>query len=382
MNESSPSTAERNQALASDLPLGQRHIGIIGAGQLGQMMALAGIALGQRFTFLDPSPHPPAAHLGRHIQAEYDDERALAQLAVECDLITLEFENVPVSAAASVGRHNQIHPGAQALAVAQDRVHEKQYFESLGVPVAPYRAVDSLADLQAAWRAMATPAILKTRRLGYDGKGQAVIRSAADLPEAWAQIGGSPAILEQMIPFDREVSIIAVRRLNGEMAFYPVGQNRHVAGVLRRTDILPEDPAQASAEHFARKVLEGLAYVGVLAIEFFEVDGRLMANEMAPRVHNSGHWTQNGATTSQFENHVRAILDWPLGATDSVSCSVMLNLIGTMPPRLPLLAIPGVHLHDYGKEPRAGRKLGHVNITAPTRDICLARAGAAEQIIE
>lgn len=365
----------------SSAPLEQAHIGIIGAGQLGQMLALAGIALGHRFTFLDPGAQPPASRLGRHIQAEYDDERALEQLAVECDLITLEFENVPVSAVEAVSRHHQISPGARPLAVAQDRVAEKRYLESLGVPVAAYRSVDSLQDLYAALTEVGCPAILKTRRLGYDGKGQAVIRSAADAAVAWAQMGGHAAILEQMIPFEREVSIVAARSQRGELAFYPVGQNRHVAGILHRTDVFPDDPAQSAAELYARQVLEGLDYVGVLAIEFFECQGRLIANEMAPRVHNSGHWTQNGAVTSQFENHLRAILGWPLGISDQVAHCVMLNLIGTIPERMALLAIPGVHLHDYGKEPRPGRKLGHVNVTASSREQCVARADAVARLI-
>ncbi|HUX81343.1 MAG TPA: 5-(carboxyamino)imidazole ribonucleotide synthase [Halothiobacillus sp.] len=365
----------------SGTPLEQAHIGIIGAGQLGQMLALAGIALGHRFTFLDPGVQPPAARLGRHIQAEYDDERALEQLAVECDLITLEFENVPVSAVETVTRHNQIYPGAQALAAAQDRIHEKRYLESLGVPVAAYRPVDCLEDVRTALAEIGCPAILKTRRLGYDGKGQAVIRCPSDAADAWSQMGGHAAILEQMIPFEREVSIVAVRSVRGELALYPVGQNRHVAGILYRTDIRPEDPAQSAAERYARLVLEGLDYVGVLAIEFFEWDGRLIANEMAPRVHNSGHWTQNGAVTSQFENHLRAILGWPLGATDRIGHCAMLNLIGTIPERMALLAIPGVHLHDYGKEPRPGRKLGHVNITAASPEQCAERADAVARLI-
>ncbi|HQT43322.1 MAG TPA: 5-(carboxyamino)imidazole ribonucleotide synthase [Halothiobacillus sp.] len=361
--------------------LTQAHIGIIGAGQLGQMLALAGIAMGQRFTFLDPSSQAPAGKLGRHIQAEYDDELALEQLAVECDVITLEFENVPISAVTSVGRHNQIHPGERALSIAQDRVHEKQYFESLGIPVATYQPVDSLAALEAAVLMIGYPAILKTRRLGYDGKGQALIRSAADLTDAWAQMHNHPAILEKMVPFIREVSLIAVRGLTGECAFYPVGENQHRSGILQRTEIHPADPAQAEAEVYARRVLSGLDYVGVLAIEFFEHKGQLIANEMAPRVHNSGHWTQNGAVTSQFENHLRAILGWPLGRTECIGHSMMLNLIGKMPSHRAILAIPGVHLHDYGKEPRAGRKLGHLNIVGNTQTECRARATQVEQLI-
>ncbi|MDD4966694.1 5-(carboxyamino)imidazole ribonucleotide synthase [Halothiobacillus sp.] len=359
----------------------QAHIGVIGAGQLGQMLALAGISLGLRFTFLDPSPEAPAGRLGRHIRAEYDDELALEQLAVECDVITLEFENVPVSAVASVERHNQIHPGGQPLSVAQDRVHEKQYFESLGIPVARYRAIDSFEDLQSAIADIGYPCILKTRRLGYDGKGQVIIRSGGDLEPAWEAIGGNPSILEQMIPFTREVSIISVRSTRGEVAFYPVSENQHRSGILYRTEIHTDDPAQAKAQEYARHVLDGLDYVGVLAIEFFEYEGQLIANEMAPRVHNSGHWSQNGAVTSQFENHLRAILGWPLGSTACTGYSIMLNLVGSIPPRAPILALPGVHLHDYGKETRTGRKLGHVNVVADTKETCRKYAALIEQMI-
>ncbi len=357
------------------------HIGIIGAGQLGQMLALAGIAMGLRFTFLDPSAQAPAGKLGRHIQAEYDDERALEQLTVECDVITLEFENIPVSAVTSVHHHHAIYPGARSLAVAQDRITEKQYFESQGIAVAPYAAVDSLESLGAAVKTIGYPAILKTRRLGYDGKGQVVIRTPADCSAAWAQMHEQPAILEQMIAFTREVSIIAVRSTQGELAFYPVGENNHVGGILQRTDIHPNDPAQAQAETYARRVLIGLDYVGVLAIEFFEHHGALIANEMAPRVHNSGHWTQNGAATSQFENHLRAILGWPLGSTACTGHSCMLNLIGQIPPRNAILALPGVHLHDYGKEARAGRKLGHINIVANTLETRRAHTAKLERLI-
>lgn len=366
---------------SSDLAPDQAHIGVIGAGQLGQMLALSGISLGLKFTFLDPSAQAPAGRLGRHIQAEYDDELALEQLAVECDVITLEFENVPVSAVASVERHNQIHPGQRPLSVAQDRIDEKRYFESLGIPVAPYRAVDSYEDLQSAVADIGLPCILKTRRLGYDGKGQAVIRSSADLDWAWEAIRGNPSILEQMIPFTREVSIISVRSTRGEVAFYPVSENQHRNGILHRTEINTNDPAQAKAEEYASHVLNGLDYVGVLAIEFFEHEGRLIANEMAPRVHNSGHWSQDGAVTSQFENHLRAILGWPLGSTACAGYSIMLNLVGTMPPRAPILALPGVHVHDYGKEPRSGRKLGHINIVGDTKESCLKYAALVEQMI-
>jgi 5-(carboxyamino)imidazole ribonucleotide synthase len=359
----------------------QAHIGVIGAGQLGQMLALAGISLGLSFTFLDPSAQAPAGRLGRHIQAEYDDELALEQLAVECDAITLEFENVPVSAVARIARHNQIHPGERPLSIAQDRVHEKMFFESLGIPVAKYHAIDSFEDLKSAVLDLGYPCILKTRRLGYDGKGQVVIRHSDDLQPAWEAIRGNPSILEQMIPFTREVSIISARSTRGECAFYPVSENQHRSGILHRTEIQMDDPAQERAEEYARHVLDGLDYVGVLAIEFFEHEGRLIANEMAPRVHNSGHWSQNGAVTSQFENHLRAILGWPLGSTACTGHSIMLNLVGIIPPRAPILALPGVHLHDYGKEPRTGRKLGHINIVADTKESCRKYATLIEQMI-
>lgn len=362
-------------------PLVRAHIGIIGAGQLGQMIALAGRAMGHEFTFLDPSPRPPAARLGRHIQAEFDDAAALEQLAVECDVLTFEFENVPVAALTPISQIQTLHPGTQALAIAQDRLEEKTFFQQHGIPVAPFAAIDSLDDLRAAIDRLGLPAVLKTRRLGYDGKGQAVLRTRDDAEPAWIAMHGQSCVLEAFVPFTREVSIIAVRSATGAQAFYPIGQNRHVGGILHRTDVPTADSSQAQAEDHARRVLTALDYVGVLAIEFFEVNGRLIVNEMAPRVHNSGHWTQNGAETSQFENHVRAILGWPLGSTARTRSSVMLNLIGQLPDARPLLALPGTHWHDYGKEPRAGRKLGHLNITAAVDADCQAMAARAEALV-
>lgn len=358
-----------------------QHVGIIGAGQLGQMLALAGTRLGLQFTFLDPSSQPPATRLGRHIQAEFDDEIALQQLAVECDLMTLEFENVPVSAAHAVAQYATIRPGPRALSMAQDRLTEKAFFDSLGIPVGTHLAVDDLEQLKAALDATGRPAILKTRRLGYDGKGQAVIREGDDPAEAWAAIGGHPAILEAMVSFDREISVIAARRPGGETVCYPVSENTHRGGILHRTVVNPDDPLQAPAEDYIRRVLDELDYVGVLTMEFFVVDGGLLANEMAPRVHNSGHWSIDGAQTSQFENHLRAILDWPLGSTEIVAPSIMINLIGDIREREALLAIPGLHLHDYGKPPRPGRKVGHLTITATAMETCRARAAQAETIL-
>ena len=359
-----------------------QHIGIIGAGQLGQMLALAGTRLGLRFTFLDPASQPPAVTVGRHIEAEFDDEDALQQLAVECDLITLEFENIPVSATQAVEHHATIRPGPRALAIAQDRLAEKQFFASQGIPVGPHAAIDSLDDLQRALDTVGRPAILKTRRLGYDGKGQAIIHPSDDPAEAWAAIGNQHgALLEAMIPFEREVSIIAVRRANGDKVFYPLSENVHHHGVLHRTTVQQDDPAQALAEDHAGRVLDALDYVGVLTFEFFVVGDRLLANEIAPRVHNSGHWSIDGAQTCQFENHLRAILDWPLGATDMIAPSAMINLLGTIGDREALLRIPGLHLHDYGKAERPGRKVGHITITAATETICRLRTEQAEAIV-
>lgn len=357
------------------------HVGIIGAGQLGQMLALAGTRLGLQFTFLDPSSRPPSARLGRHIQAEFDDEEALTQLAVEADLMTLEFENVPLSAAHAVAQHTTIRPGPRALEVAQDRLIEKAFLTQSGIPVAEHAGVDDLDQLQAALQTIGRPAILKTRRLGYDGKGQAVIREGDDPADAWAAIGGHAAILEAMVPFEREVSIIAARRANGDTVCYPISENLHRNGILHRTVVHANDPLQAEAERHATRILAELDYVGVLALEFFVVDGRLLANEMAPRVHNSGHWTIDGAQTCQFENHLRAILDWPLGSTELVMPTVMLNLIGDIHDREAMLAIPGLHLHDYGKPPRPGRKVGHATITARTMDEVMTRADELEQIL-
>lgn len=361
--------------------MARAHIGVIGAGQLGQMIALAGIALGHEFTFLDPSHRPPAAQLGRHIQAEFDDATALERLAVECDVLTFEFENVPVCSLEPIAKLHSLHPGTAALAITQDRLREKAFLRQQGIPVAPHAAVDSLDALRTAIDQLGLPALLKTRRMGYDGKGQVVLRQRDEAEAAWAAVQAQPCILEAFVPFTREVSVIAVQSSTGEQAFYPLGQNRHVGGILHRTDVLTGDPAQAQAEDHARRVLTALNYVGVMAIEFFEVDGALMANEMAPRVHNSGHWTQNGAVTSQFENHVRAILGWPLGSTECIRPSVMLNLIGTLPAASKLLSLPGTHWHDYGKEPRTGRKLGHLNITAATDADCRHIAERAETLI-
>jgi len=373
---------------------GGLHIGVIGGGQLGQMIGLAGVGLGHRFTFLDPAHEPPAAPVGRHIQAEMDDAEALEQLAVECDLVTLEFENVPLASARAVAERNCLMPGPQALAVARDRLEEKQFFEGLGLEVAPWVQVDGVNDIVQGVRHLGGASILKTRQLGYDGKGQVRLADPAhaaheggpgnpgEAASAWEAIAGVPAVLEKMVDFEREVSIVAARSRGGEIRFYPLATNVHRAGILWRTEIAPGDPLQDQAEAAARLVLEKLDYVGVLAIEFFVRDGHLLINEMAPRVHNSGHWTLGGARTSQFENHVRAILGWPLGDTAPMGVAAMFNLVGRMPDPEAVLSVPGTSWHDYGKSPRPGRKLGHVTVTAPDPATLESRIERLEALID
>lgn len=345
-------------------------IGIIGGGQLGRMLALAGVPMGLEFVFLDPSPEACANIVGKQIVADYDELMALENLVQETDVVTLEFENIPVAAARFVTERGQLFPGPQALEVAQDRVNEKMLFGKLGIPTPPWRAVDSLEDLRAAVTEIGLPAVLKTRRLGYDGKGQAVLRKPADVESAWAALGAAtPLILEGFITFQREISIISVRSRTGEVAFYPVCENTHEAGILKLSLSRANDPSQAEAEANARKVLEALDYVGTMGFEFFvtgsEPNGRLIANEIAPRVHNTGHGSIEGNATSQFENHLRAILGLPLGSTALRGASAMVNLIGELPPIERALALPDVHVHGYGKAPRAGRKVGHATLVAP-----------------
>lgn len=342
-------------------PLAPR-IGIIGGGQLGRMLALAGIPLGFEFVFLDPSPEACARVAGTQIVAEYDELLALEQLSTQCEVITLEFENIPVAAARHVAGHGKLYPGPRALEIAQDRVYEKSLFNLLGIPTPPWHAIDSLEDLQTAVTTIGLPAVLKTRRLGYDGKGQMVLREPADLAHAWATLGHAPLILEGFIPFEREVSLIAVRSCVGELAFYPLAENLHEGGILKLSLSRANDPLQAMAEQYAQKVMEALDYVGVLGFEFFVTAGGLMANEIAPRVHNTGHGTIEGNHTSQFENHLRAILGLPLGSTTQRGPWAMINFVGQLPPRTKVLAIPGLHFHCYGKSPRPGRKLGHATL--------------------
>jgi len=360
-------------------------IGILGAGQLGRMLALAGYPLGLEFLFLDPAEEPCAGPLGEVIRADYLDTAALDAFCARVDVATYEFENVPVAAAEYVAQRLPLRPGTAALATGQDRLSEKQRFESLGIPVPPHAAIDTRADLDAAISRLGLPAVLKTRRMGYDGKGQAVLRSAADVDLAWARLGGndqaSNLILEAFVPFDRELSCLTVRGVGGDLAFYPVIENVHRSGILHCARPQPADPLQTLAEDYCRRVVEHFDYVGVMAFEFFVVGERLLANEIAPRVHNSGHWSIEGAECSQFENHLRAIAGLPLGSTALRGHSLMLNCIGAEPEPATVLQNPGAHLHRYGKSPKPLRKIGHVTLTAASAAELTALQAHVEPLI-
>jgi 5-(carboxyamino)imidazole ribonucleotide synthase len=342
-------------------------VGIVGGGQLGRMLALAGIPLGLHVRVLDPVSKAATDAVADRVAGEFDDYAALAEFVRGLDVVTYEFENVPVGTTRWLAERVPVYPPPDALEVAQDRLAEKQFFTRVGIDGPEFRAVDTRGDLDAARAAVGLPAVLKTRRFGYDGKGQAVMRSSADVEAAWELLGGRPLIWEQFIPFDRELSIIAVRGRDGTTAYYPLVENLHRRGILSRSRApAPNVGAtlQRKAEGYASAALDALNYVGVLAIEFFAVGDRLLANEMAPRVHNSGHWTIEGAETSQFENHLRAVVGWSLGNTSPVGESQMVNLIGTLPDIDAVTAVEGAHLHLYGKSPRPGRKIGHVTVTA------------------
>ncbi|MDQ5823033.1 MAG: 5-(carboxyamino)imidazole ribonucleotide synthase [Chloroflexota bacterium] len=344
-----------------------KSIGVLGGGQLGRMLALAGYPLGLRFRCLDPSPDACAGHVAEHLVGGYEDPAILERFAEGLEVVTYEFENVPVETARLLSRWVAVYPPPAALETAQDRLTEKSFFREHGIPTPPFLPVGTREELSKALRTLGTPAVLKTRRFGYDGKGQAVIGSATDAEAAWTSLGDKPLILEGFVPFHRELSILAVRARDGEMAFYPLVENHHREGILRLS-IAPapnvSNEMQATAEGYARRVVEALDYVGVLAIELFEVAGELLANEMAPRVHNSGHWTIEGAETSQFENHLRAIMGLSIGSTAARGYSAMLNIIGDFPDIEKVLRLPNTHLHLYGKEPRPGRKIGHVTLRA------------------
>ena len=387
------------------------------------MLALAGYPLGIRCTTLDPAADSPAAQVAPALVGAYDDVGSLERLAATSDVLTYEFENVGVDAVRAMAGRIPVFPPPDALEAAQDRLREKRRFESVGLPVAPYVPVASTEELQAALDAIGTPAVLKTRRLGYDGKGQVVIHDAARAEDAWRAVGEVPSLLEGFVAFDRELSIVAARGRDGAVASfaharfagvqpgadhvpgalenvlaagatwasrktgpfgalrvrhfgsYPLVENEHRDGILRLTrapapDLTPE--LEARAEGHVHALMDDLAYVGVLAVELFQVGEDLLGNEMAPRVHNTGHWTIEGAETSQFEQHLRAVTGLPLGPPAPVGTSAMVNLIGAEPDRASVAAVPHAHLHTYGKAPRPGRKLGHITVRADDPEVVAA----------
>lgn len=336
--------------------------GILGAGQLAQMMAIAGREDQSSFSFLSDDAGSCSAPYGDLIVASYDDLEAQNKLASWADVVTYEFENVSGEAVKNIEAQVPVHPSSSALAVSSDRLLEKTLFNSQNVGTADFRAVSSFDELSEAFKQLARPCILKTRSEGYDGKGQAVIRAEEDLGTAWESVGKVACILEAMVPFDREISVIAARSVSGEIAYYPISENSHREGILRLSVALQDDPMQAKAEAMVTRLMEELDYVGVIALELFQVGDELLANEFAPRVHNTGHWTIEGAETSQFKNHLLAIADKKLGSTAVNSDVAMVNLIGSVPEAELMQAVPEAALHAYGKSDRANRKVGHVTL--------------------
>jgi 5-(carboxyamino)imidazole ribonucleotide synthase len=345
-------------------------IGILGGGQLGRMLSIAGARLGLKTHIFEPGAHPPAGDVAAALTtAAYDDAEALARFADSVDVVTFEFENVPALAAGTLLDHAPVRPNPRALEVSQDRVVEKNFLEGLGIAVAPWRPVGDLRELKAALAEIGAPSILKTRRLGYDGKGQVRIGDACRAETAWDEIAGAASVLEGFVPFEREISVIGARGLSGEVVCYDPGENVHRDGILHTTTIPAEitSAARMDAVLIAGKILNALDYVGVMGVELFQApDGKLLVNEIAPRVHNSGHWTIEACVVDQFQQHIRAVAGWPLGDGSRHSDAVMTNLIGTEAEDWQGLAASGDGLHLYGKaEARPGRKMGHVTRISP-----------------
>jgi 5-(carboxyamino)imidazole ribonucleotide synthase len=355
-------------------------IGILGAGQLGRMLALAGYPLGVRFRFLDPVSDSPAGLLADHLAVAFADTSALERFADGLDVITYEFENVPVEAARYLERIVPVYPSPIALEKAQDRFVEKSFFCELGIPTPMFTTDFANGQMDR----IGFPAMLKTRRMGYDGKGQVVANSETELMDALKDGNTDKLILEEFITFERELSIIGVRNKAGEMRIYPLVENHHREGILRLSLVTGQisSKLQRQAEDYCAAVMTALEYVGVLAIEFFEKDGRLLANEMAPRVHNSGHWTIEGGATSQFENHLRAVSDSPLGSTDPLGVCAMVNLVGNLPDVKSILKIEGAHLHLYDKAPRPKRKIGHVTLVEKDMETLTRKLDLVKEIVD
>jgi 5-(carboxyamino)imidazole ribonucleotide synthase len=359
----------------------RKRVGIVGAGQLGRMLALAGYPLGIRCTLLDRERDSPGGQVADLVEGALDDPTALARLADAADVVTLEIENVAVAPLEALLARVPVYPPPAAVAAAQDRLSEKELFRSLGIPTAPFVAVASDADLTSAAAALSWPIVLKTRRLGYDGRGQRFAHDPAELAAAWSALGRAPAIAEQVVRFDRELSLIGVCN-SSDSAFYPLAENVHSDGILSTT-VAPyaDEHLERQAQEWLNAIMRRFGYRGVLTVELFHTAEGLLANEMAPRVHNSGHWTIEGAQTSQFENHLRGVLDWPLGSTRPRGHAAMLNFIGELPAHETVLRHAGAHLHDYGKTPRPQRKLGHCTLVDDRRDRLLERLAALQAAV-
>lgn len=357
-------------------------IGILGGGQLAQMMAIAGKKYGHKFMFLTDDPDSCAAPYGELLCAAFDDLDAQDHLAQWADVVTYEFENIPLALVQRIEALVPLNPSSSTLAVASDRLQEKNAFRALGIPTATFLPVENLTQLTEAYSHLGKTAILKTRTQGYDGKGQALLEQPEQIKVAWQVLGEVPCIIEEKIAFKREVSIIAARNSLGEIVFYPLSENTHRDGILRLSIARIDDPFQQQAEQMILRLMEYLNYVGVMALELFQVGDELFANEFSPRVHNSGHWTIEGATTSQFDNHLHAICGSPLGATLVKQPTAMVNLIGKLPSKKAMTGISNATLHNYGKQERPGRKVGHITLLHDRRSTIDAFSESLKKLLE
>lgn len=356
-------------------------VGIVGAGQLGRMLALAGTPLGLKFVFLDTSNDAPGAHLGELVPGSFDDESALETLAGKVDVLTFDVENVPASALRAISKHTPVWPSADALDTAQDRLNEKTLFTELGIPTPKFVAANTLDELHSAAAECGFPCVVKARRLGYDGRGQRFLHKPGDVEAAWISLNSTSLIVEEFVNFECEVSLIVARNQSGDIVHYPLALNTHKNGILHVSEAPYSNLSHTElAADYADKLLTHFDYTGILTIEFFVTADGLMANEIAPRVHNSGHWTIEGARTSQFENHLRAILNLPLGDTTARGHSTMVNFLGKMPDLRTCLTVPGMHYHSYGKSNRPSRKVGHGTIVCDSRERCNAGLAQFEKI--
>jgi 5-(carboxyamino)imidazole ribonucleotide synthase len=355
--------------------------GILGGGQLARMLALAGLPLGLTFRFLDPAADACAFPLGEALVGGFNHRRLLDRLGSGAQVVTYEFENVSLDGVEYLSQRVPLHPSPKALYVKQDRLREKRLFLDLGIPTAAFQPIETVDDLTEAARRLGFPMVLKVRSLGYDGKGQLVVNEEAELMPAWERLARAPVLAEQFVAYDREVSILGMRGLSGDRACYPLAENVHRQGILHSSISRPGDGMFPKAKEYVDKLLTRFDHVGVLALELFQVGDELMANEFAPRVHNSGHWTIEGSETSQFENHLRAILGFPLGSTAPVGSVAMMTCIGHLPDMPRLLGIPGVHPHVYGKPARPGRKVGHVTIRGTDESDVQARLRHVQEVM-